>query len=304
MKRVLITGASGFIGRHALKPLSLRGYDVHAAARLPQQTAAEATWHQCDLMDAYAVERLMADVQPTHLLHLAWYTEHGKFWSAPENVDWVGASLQLLRAFQGRGGRRVVMSGSCAEYEWNEQICRENGTPLNPVTLYGVCKNALRTIAERFAVQSGLSFAWGRVFFLYGPHESPERLVPFVTRRLLDGQPVPCTSGEQRRDFMHVEDTAAAFVGILDSDLEGAVNIASGDAVSVRDVVHALATTAGRTDLLRVGELPDRPSEPRLLAADITRLRSELDWKPRWPLAAGLANTVDWWREQLTTLER
>lgn len=304
MKRVLVTGGTGFIGRNALAPLFERGYEVHAIGREPQHSSEAIEWHRCDLMDSRATDRVVADVAPTRLLHLAWYTEHGKFWSAPENLDWIAASVFLLRSFQRHGGRRAVLAGSCAEYAWNEEICKEGETSLEPATLYGVSKNALRAIGEKFAADTGLSFAWGRVFFLYGPHESADRLVPFVTRRLLKGLPVPCTFGEQERDFLHVEDTAAAFVTLLDSNVQGAVNIASGNAVRVRDVVSAIGTTTGRNDLIRFGELPERLSEPRVLAADATRICSELGWKPRWSLQGGLASAVDWWRAQSTLSEK
>src|SRR5262249_40659641 len=101
MKRILITGASGFVGRHCLRPLQERGYEIHAVHRSPKQYGlnSSATWHQCDLLDRDATERTLKEVKPTHLLHLAWYAVPGRYWQATENITWLQCSLDLLRGF-------------------------------------------------------------------------------------------------------------------------------------------------------------------------------------------------------------
>src|SRR5262249_16760441 len=122
--KVVVTGASGFIGRHSLPALVARGHEVHAMARralqLPRLPA-----HVCDLLDPHATAALIARVRPTHLLHFAWYAVPGKYWTAPENLDWVAATLHLLRGFAASGGQRVVMAGTCAEYDWSHPTLSE-----------------------------------------------------------------------------------------------------------------------------------------------------------------------------------
>src|SRR3954452_23524389 len=139
--RVLVTGATGFIGHHLPELLSSRGFEVATVSRAGG----------VDLLEPGAPERVVAEVQPTHLLHLAWYAEPGKYWTSPENVRWVEASLALLRAFAAGGGRRAVLAGTCAEYDWAHGFCSEGVTPLAPWTLYGPSKHALREMAESFA---------------------------------------------------------------------------------------------------------------------------------------------------------
>lgn len=297
-KRVLVTGATGFVGRQVLAPLEARGFEVHGAALDgPLHEAPRAVWHRLDLLTPGASARLCAEVRPTHLLHLAWYTAHGKFWTAPENFRWVAASLELLEAFANQGGERVVSAGTCAEYEWRGTgPLREGVTPLVPATPYGACKASLSELQAAFAGVAGLSAAWGRVFFPYGPNEHPDRFVAHVVRRLLRGEPAECTSGAQVRDLVHVADAASAFAALLDSAVEGPVNIASGASVTLRDAAVEIARQIGRPDLLRLGTLPDRPGDPPEVAAAVDRLLGEVAWRPVHTLESGIAETIAWWR--------
>jgi nucleoside-diphosphate-sugar epimerase len=300
MSAVLVTGAGGFVGLPAIERLARDGEQVHAVSgRSGRPRVAGVRWHLLDLCDHRAVARLMEELAPERLIHLAWCTEHGRFWHAPENVTWVEHSLHLVRAFVHCGGRRLVMLGTCAEYDWSTATgpLVESSSALEPATLYGVAKDALRRVASAYAAQEGVELAWGRLFFLYGPGEASGRLVPSVIRSLLRAQPVATSGGEQIRDFMHVEDAAGAIVALLDSPVVGAVNIASGVGVSVGDLIDRIVALTGRRELVDQGALPDRPGDPPLLVADVARLRDEVGYRPRWGLDDGLAATTRWWQE-------
>lgn len=296
LKKVLLTGAGGFIGRQCLPILRDAGFEVHALSRALHETGQGVQWHAVNLFEDNAVEMLFAKVRPTHLLHLAWYAEPGRYWTAPENFQWVRASLALLQAFAAQGGQRVVMAGTCAEYDWRHGWCSEAVTPLAPTTVYGTCKHTLQAMLAAYCRQYGLSSAWGRIFFLYGPHEHPSRLVSSVIRSLLRGESALCSSGEQVRDFLHVADVASAFIALLDSDVQGPVNIASGEAVVIRDLVEKVSTKLGHPELLRLGARPTPVEEPPLLLADVRRLKKELGWQPSIGLDSGLDDAIAWWR--------
>lgn len=296
MSRVLVTGASGFIGSHAIAPLLAAGHEVHAVSSRAPAADAGAIWHRANLLESAEV---IAAVRPDVLLHLAWYTEHGRFWTAPDNVRWVEASLALLRTFVAVGGRRAVLAGTCAEYDWSgEEPLDESETPLRPATLYGAAKHALHVVAAAYAAQVELELAWGRVFFLYGPGEAPGRLVPAVARALLAAEPARTTAGTQVRDLLHVHDVAAAFAALVDSDVSGAVNVASGKGIALREVIELVAHVAGRPELLELGALDSRSGEPERLVADVTRLREEVGLRPRVNLPEGIESTVEWWRSR------
>lgn len=286
--RIAVTGAGGFIGRQAVEELAARGVETHALSR------AEGV----DLLgDVEKIDAWLTRVRPTHLLHLAWYAEPGKYWTSLENYRWVSASVELALLFREHGGWRMVGTGTCAEYDSAFPVCREEETPLRPTTPYGVAKDATRRLLESYAQQSGLSLAWARIFFLYGPGERTERLVPAVIRPLLRGEDAACTEGRQVRDFLHVRDVAAALVDTLLSDVTGAVNIASGEGIAVRQLVADIATEIGGTGQPRFGSVPPR-DEPPSIVADVTKLRDAVGFTPRLKRDEGLRDTIRWWRQQ------
>lgn len=301
MKTVLLTGAAGFIGRHCLAPLLGRGYEVHAVSSrpMPADAASPVRWHQVDLLHPEQVRRLFANVRPTHLLHLAWYTTPGKYWTSTRNLDWVRASVTLMQEFGEHGGQRAVMAGSCAEYDWKFGFCSEQFTPCVPASLYGASKHAARILLDAWSGVSGVSSAWGRLFFLYGPHESEGKLVTSVATGLLRDKPAHCTAGNQVRDYLHVTDAAAAFAALLDTDVAGPVNIASGTPVTVKTLVEKIAGKLGRPELLELGALPDRAGEPIALYADVDRLRQEVGFRPLFDLDSGIEQTLSWVRAEM-----
>jgi len=300
MKKVLVTGANGFIGRHTIPLLIEKGFEVHCVdIKLPEVRESYTCWHEVDLMDSEKMMKLLSDIQPTYLLHFAWFAVPGEYWTSTENIRWVQASLSLLQAFANNGGKRVVMAGTCAEYDWDYGYCSEKVTPLRPATLYGVCKHSLQMMLSAFSKQTGLSSAWGRIFFLYGPYEYPKRLVSSVILNLLQNKKAPCSHGNQIRDFLHVEDVASAFVALLESDIMGSVNIASGQPVTLKSVICKIADKLGRCDLVQLGALPEQANDPRVLIADVRRLSDEVKWKPKFELDSGLAQTITWWKETI-----
>lgn len=311
IRRVLVSGAGGFIGRWSVPALHALGYEVHAvrsrAGLAPCAQFADAHLHVADLLDESCSADLLKTVDPTHLLHFAWIASPGVYWTSEDNYRWLAASRQLLRAFHARGGERAVLAGSCAEYDWSRvSICHERSSPLATEAAakpspYAECKIALQRFLAEYSRDSGLSSAWGRIFFQFGPDEYPGRLVPAVIRNLLANREAACSHGRQIRTYLHVADVGAAFALLLDSRLEGPVNIGSGERLSIAELIYAIAGQIGRADLVRLGALEPSAGEPAVLLPDLDRLHGELGFEPRYSLNEGLADTIAWWRHRLAT---
>lgn len=300
MKRVLFTGASGFIGGHCSAELRARGFELHLTCRrAPPTSEVGVTHHVVDLLDTSRHAALLAAVRPTHLLHLAWASKPGgAVFDADENYEWLGASLSLARSFVRQGGQRLVVCGSSAEYDWNYGYCTERLTPTTPETAYGACKQALMVAVEALARDARVSWAWPRVFFCYGPHEPAPRLVPSVIISLLRGAPALCSHGNQVRDYLHVSDVARAIAQLVDSDVQGPVNISSGQPSTLKELVLQIGALLGRGDLVRLGALPARSNDHPLVVGNNQRLRLEVGWQQQTSSSDGLRQTIDWWRQR------
>jgi len=258
--KVLLTGATGFIGSHVARRLVRDGHEVQPLPR-PWRVPA-GHFDAC--------------------IHLAWYVEPGKYLDSPLNHECVAESLALAQALIEHGCPRLIGAGTCFEVE-------------APVTLYAQSK--LRLFAELQKLP--LSLAWMRFFYLYGPGEHPRRLVPHVITSLLRGETVKLTPGGQVRDFLHVADVAAAVAAVTRSSLTGAVDIGSGVPVTAREVAETIGQIVGRPELLAFGAQPYAANDPMCVVADSARLRST-GWKPNFTLEAGLRQTVVWWETQLS----
>lgn len=300
MKRILITGASGFIGKHTL-PLLIDA-DIHAVSRQPQIQSDAAQWHQIDLFDVEQMTQLMQTVRPTHLLHFAWDVRPKLYWTSLQNYQWVSTTLNLLQNFYENGGQRAVIAGTCAEYDWRYGYCVENETPLSYTTPYAACKSSLYTMMMSFTKQTNLSLAWGRIFFPYGAYEHPSRLIPYLIQSMLKRELVQTSHGEQYRDFLHVADVASAFVALLNSDVQGAVNIGSGEAVKLKEIIYTIADILDARHLLEIGSRP-AANEPAMVVANVQRLTQLVGWTPQYSLSEGLNKTIQWWQSQLKDAE-
>jgi nucleoside-diphosphate-sugar epimerase len=297
-KRILVTGATGFLGRHGLAPLRRLGFEVHAVSSKPVVDAGstEVRWHRANLFEVREMRAVLESARPTHLLHFAWYAEPGRFWDSPINLDCLTATLSLLKAFAETGGKRFVGAGSCAEYAWNGRDAFDESDPLQPGTLYGAAKASAYLTGSAFAKTAGIEFAWGRIFNLFGPHEAPVRIVPALIRAHLRGERLDCSEGTQLRDFLPASVIADAFAHICDSGIPGAINIGSGEPVSIRGLSEKIAQAIGRQGDIRFGAFQE--TGPAKILPSLRRLTRELGWKPPMSVDAGLAEAIEWWKTQ------
>lgn len=289
--KVLLTGASGYLGRHVLQALKASGIPTVCAQHQAPTTASDSVI-VADLLDTKSAEYLVEQAQATHLLHLAWYVEHGQYWHSPQNFAWVQASMRLVDAFCQQGGRHVVMAGTCAEYDWEYGYLREGITPYRPNAPYSVAKSACRQLLESMCRLYDVRFAWGHVFYPYGMDEAPTRLIPSLVR-VFRGQAEPFgVNVDAMRGMIAVPDAAQAFVALLrNQQAQGVYNICSGAASRIEDVVRQLATLCDADPTPVLALATARPGEPKMLVGDTTRLLG-LGWHPHISLTQCLKDSL------------
>lgn len=299
--RVLLTGASGYLGQHVLARLRERGCEVILLGRSRPAGAEDLSWLAVDLLECRDLTPVLREARASHLLHLAWYAEYGWFWHSPLNLRWVDASLRLLQAFTEEGGRHAVMTGSCAEYDWSGAgLFHEDHTPMNPVSLYGAAKDATRRLAQAWCREQGTTLAWGHVFFPFGPGEARQRMLPSLIE-VFRGRAAPFgVNAEARRGMLPVRDAAQALVHLLAQGCDGRYNICSGQPVQVGEVVRTLARLCGVDPSPVLSLATVRPGDPALLAGDNSRLLAT-GWRPTLTLEQGLAAMVQPCAEEART---
>jgi UDP-glucose 4-epimerase len=308
--KVLVSGATGFIGSHLVRRLVADGVEVHAltsavSSICPVRLAdlRDRIWlHEANITDRGALDALVKRVEPSHVFHLAAYTHVGKSWQRTDECIQVNVqgTVNLLRALEGTPYVRFVNMGTSEIYGDVPPPFKEDD-PVRPVSPYAASKFSAECFCRLFHQGLGWPLVMVRPFNAYGPAQSADRVIPEIILRALRGEELKMTRGRQTREFNYVEDVVDGLVraGTV-AGLEGTlVNIGCGKDESIRSVAQTVLDLLGNPVEAQFGALPERPTEIWTMRCDNSRARELLDWKPQHDLVDGLEKTIAWYRREL-----
>lgn len=284
-KKLLVTGATGLIGKELAEPLLDAGFDVYAITIDEVNPDNGIHWIKGNLFDENSVKSIMEEVKPDYLLNMAWCTT-GDYLKSDINYKFLNAGINLLKYFKDNGGKRVVFAGTCFEYKFKEEPLNEEDELDTGKTVYTFCKNKLHEIAEYFCKMNGISFGYGRIFYVYGRNEDKTRLTGMVIDKLSKGEEVIIKSGNLYKDYMYAKDIAGAFVSLLDSEVEGSVNICTGIPVSIKDFVLEIGKQMGKENLIVFKD--EQSNQPPVIVGDNSRLTNEVGYSIKYDLKSAI----------------
>lgn len=269
-KKIILTGATGLIGKEVIKPLKDLGFDIYALTIDKFNPDCGITWIPCNIFDENSLKDIFEKIKPEYLLNFAWCTTED-YLTSNLNFEFLKAGMNLLKFFKMNGGKRVVFPGTCFEYAFQDKPLKETDI-IFPKTTYAKCKNHLRELAELYCVNNDISFGWGRIFYVYGHKENEKRLTAYIINNLKQNNEVVIKNGNLMRDYMYSKDIAYCFAKFLDSNITGAVNICTGKSITLADYASIIAEKLNKDKLVIIKN--EETSQPANIIGDNTKLMS------------------------------
>lgn len=285
--RILVTGASGFIGSAFIKAALRHGHVVAGLTRGGSLPAA-IPLHGSLADPPWSTIR---SFKPDVCVHCAWVTAPGIYLESPENQQFHDWSLEFLAKLSAERIERALVLGTCAEYAPNQPLpLNEHTSVVAPSSTYARLKHSLHTVLRQDTRFAGLKLAWGRVFYPYGPGEHPKRLPSLIASQMRAGETMNLRTPHAVKDYIFIDDLASAMLAVIESKFTGTVNLGSGAGISVLDLALQIQSLSGRSGLISSTPHPE-PDPLGDLVAEMNQLAS-LGWTPKVPIAEGLSRLI------------
>jgi UDP-glucose 4-epimerase len=303
-RRVVVTGANGFVGAHLVDHLVRLGASVTALVRPHSNTWRLASVAQrvhlvrAELDDP-SLDRVVNSAEMFY--HLAAsgtnQADHNAYPMLQSNVLGSYNALELAARL---GAKRMICAGTGLEY--GPRLAATEESTLRPITAYAATKAAASLVIHACARRMGVTVVTLRMYSVYGPAQARHFVVPYTVTRALAGEPIELTGGMQLRDYVYIDDVVQAYVRSGDAaipEAEGSAfyNVASGAQLPVRDLVTTIVSLARSTSAVKFGARPYSPTEMWESSGSIAKAERELGWRPQVALSDGLQRTITWFAE-------
>ena len=289
-KKVLVTGATGLIGKELIEPLKELGFEIYSITIDENNPDNGVNWIKGNLFDKNFVKKVMQEIKPEYLLNMAWATT-GDYLSSDINYDFLSAGVNLIKEFKLNGGKRAVYAGTCFEYKFKDEPLKETDDLDADKTEYTFCKNKLHEITKHFCLKNDISFGYGRIFYVYGKNENVTRLTGMVIDKLSKDEKVIIKSGDLIKDYMYSKDIAGAFAKFLDSKVEGSVNICTGKAIKIKEFVLEISRQLKKEHLICFETVES--NQPPMIVGNNDRLLKEVNYNLKYDFKKAIGEIIN-----------
>ena len=296
---VLVTGASGFIGRHLVNALQKEGADIHTICRQNniRNNLNGVKYYIGNLTDKKFIYKTVNQVKPKKIFHLGGFTNPSRdinFLEEAINVNFYG-TVNLLNSLKNIDFESFVFCSTAEVYGNNPIPFEENMKP-NPVSPYSISKASAEMLCNMMHNMYGHPITILRLFLIYGPGENSNRFIPKLITSLLNDKIFPMTKGEQKRDFVFVGDVVEALIkSSLSKKAKGeTINISSGIQYRIKEIADKVSNILNKKKLIKI-EMPYRENEQWEYCGDTSKAKSILNWEAKTKIDSGLRKTIEWY---------
>lgn len=299
-KRVLVTGANGYIGKHLTRRLILEGARVYGIG-LSENYNTDINFIKCDISDGSAVKTVLDSIKPQGIFHLAAYGLEAKDSDINKAVDInIKGTVNLIEGSSDNSNLEVfINTGSEFEYGNKDKVIFENDV-LEPLNEYSTTKAAATLISHSLAQKYNIPIITLRLFSIYGGFERTNRFMPYIINCILEGKTANLTGCEQIRDYMYIEDVVDAYIHAYKffSKKSEIVNICTNNPVSLKTIVEIIENIINKPCKINFGALPYRQNEMWKLVGDNRKARELIKWIPKTEIRDGLEKTIEFYRRE------
>ncbi len=297
--RVFLTGGTGFIGRYVLKHLEKEGYNILLLTRTSKENifsivkTKKVDIVSGNLSDINKWEDKLKQFKPEATIHLAW--EGIPDYGIETSIKNLKCGLSLFEKLASLGCKKIICTGSCWEYGQNQGKISED-LPAKSLNAFTAAKNALHYLGREIAQENNMQFIWTRLFYVYGPGQRKNSLIPHIIKCVKEGKELKIKTPSARNDFIYVKDVAKAIVAILKKCRQSTVyNVGSGYLTSIQDIINIIYSELNfqhksKDDLSKTEKIYSDN-----FWADISKIEKEIGWEPKITIEEGIQKIIDYW---------